>query len=295
MIPIIYIQNGWFPFFEIAVRSARCYHPEAKILHIGDQPYYHLSNICDFQRNWPSHAECQKLRKHYRHLSPNTIEFERFCIERWFLVHQAMKKNHWNQCWVFDSDTILFNDFNLLAPQYSDHAITINQHSPHATLIHCQSALGDFCDWVLDLYINQAHRINEFRQDLGWGVQGISDMTLLTEFGKQHGNLGDNSLPSPLGMIDNNISMPQDMKFAAGKKEIQWIDGQPWCETRDGQLIKMNLLHFQGPAKSMMPNFAHAEEPADLGHRIKVWRTKQSFKIAKRIQRLRKSLEKRLT
>lgn len=293
MIPIVYLQRGWFPHFELAVRSARHLHPGNEIVHIGDRRYRALGDDCDFVNLADVSISKWNLKDHYQHRSPNTIQFELFCLERWFYLLELMKKRDWETCWVFDSDTLLFANFDILARSYESFGITINKYSPHATLIGRRQSLESFCHWVLDVY-QRPELLEKRTADLGWGVPGISDMTLLTQFGQEVEPIGDNSQPTEFGLIDNNISMPQGVLYAEGQKVICRRRGVPYVEDNAGNLIALNLIHFQGPAKRRMPEFS------DLGRdpvtrRLARWTTEQQFALDRRWQRLNHSLTKRLS
>lgn len=292
MIPLVYIQRGWFEHFELAVRSARQLHPGNPIVHIGDRRYLTLMDSCDFVPLSDVSIQQWQLARIYQHRSPNTILFERFCIERWFYLYQLMKKRDWQQCWVFDSDTLLYANFDILAQNYQDHGITINGFSPHATYIHDRGALERFCEWVVQVY-RHPEKLDQRITDLGWGVPGISDMTLLTDFGREMETVGDNSQRTDFGLIDNNVGMPQGVVYANGMKVISLRRGVPYVESSDGDLVALNLIHFQGAAKKWMPQYAQVPRHT-IGRQLAHWTTRHRFSIARRWERLGHSVSKRL-
>ena len=118
-------------------------------------------------------------------------------------------------------------------------------------------------------------------------------MTLLTDFGREVEPIGDNSRPTEFGLIDNNLNMAQGMVHAGGRKVICQKRGVPYVETTDGQLIALNLIHFQGAAKKWMPDFQTRQRDS-LSTRLARWTTQQQFQMDRRWKRIGNSLQKRV-
>jgi hypothetical protein len=302
-IPIVFIHQGWFAQFHLALQHARHFHPHSPILHLGDRPYRHAARYGEFVPIKKFKTQLQPIANHYQHFSPNPYRYELFCIQRWFLLLAVMQQRNWDRCWVFDSDVLLFDRFDNIEREIAEFSITINGRSPHATLIADRAALQDFCDWTIGLYSKRQSELKEFESKYGYAGAGISDMTLFYGFGAEVGPIGDNSIIRNEAVIDNNLSESRlflksgkriEWQMAGTFKRLEYRDQIPYATTTDGQSVRMRLLHFQGgAAKPQM--VAHATDvPLTPLQHLQMLATRAECTAAQLPFRVGQSIRKRL-
>jgi hypothetical protein len=118
-------------------------------------------------------------------------------------------------------------------------------------------ALCAFCDFVMKCYQDES-LLDQLKQRIISNKEpGISDMILLNEFR----SLNPSQIAELSAIIDNstydqNINFAEHFEMENGIKKIIWIDGKPFGRhVKSGNLIKFNVLHFQGRSKVSIKDY----------------------------------------
>ena len=201
-------------------------------------------------------SQMRRLEEVYVHYSPNPIDFELFCIQRWFAVLGLMERLNVEQAWVLDSDVLVYSELcQLDAFKNLGSGFTINGASPHAMFIRSRSAMQTYCEETIAAY--RERRLDEVTMPLGIGVRGISDMALFQYVSRRHpGLMGNNAQVVDGAMFDNNYGSDQGCEMEQGRKRLTWIEGVPHATLKaSGDLVKLHALHFQGGLKPAILEF----------------------------------------
>jgi hypothetical protein len=208
----------------------------------------------------------------YRHHSTLGYEFELFCIQRWFVLLEFLKKTRRDSCVYLDTDVLLTRNLNDLVRQTLDFGLTFTGYSAHVCFVNRLAALEELCSYIMKLYSNPANeerlraRHEEMATHYGGGV--VSDMKMFWCMQNERPDLiGD--YPSIFGNSPIDVSMDDTRGFEVGGegfKKLVWDVGQPSAILSGGKMVSLAALHHQGKAKGIMG--FHSKKLGDnvLGH-----------------------------
>lgn len=259
--PIIFVHRGCQPFFHAVARQAIRMNPRADVWNIGDVRAREVPGL-RFEKLSRYESEMRQLEEVYVHYSPNPVDFELFCIQRWFAVWGLMERLDVRQAWVLDSDVLVYSELmGLDAFKTLGTGFTINGASPHAMFIRSRDALRTFCDDTIAAY-RDGH-MSDVAMRLGGEVKGISDMAFFQYVSRLHpGLMGNNAEIVDGAMFDNNFGSDQGCEMENGRKRLTWIDGAPHATLRgSGELVRLHGLHFQGGLKPAILEFMAEHGP----------------------------------
>lgn len=146
-IPCIYIHNGNSHYLDDIFALTRHFNKNNRIILIGDSDNYNVAIkyniehylIKDYNEIIP-----------YHHVSVNTIDYEKFCFNRWFILKNFLLVNNLDKFVYSDSDNAILYNFNTI-----DYT---NAFIGHSTVIvpnvffSCNDTLQKICDYYLNLY-----------------------------------------------------------------------------------------------------------------------------------------------
>ena len=103
----------------------------------------------------------QQFEASYEHLSTNSVGFELFCFQRWFVLLEIMKAKNISLAFFADSDLMIYGDvleerkklgeFTIAyccPKRQGDFRWTASAHASYWT----QEGLTQFCDFMLEMY-----------------------------------------------------------------------------------------------------------------------------------------------
>ena len=273
-IPILFVHIGDKSVLDIALGQAVRAAPDSPVIlltdEIRDLPFpVHQADIRLYTGSYA------RLGAVYEHLSVNGEGYEAMCYGRWFFVHEFAVRHGLGRFCVFDSDVMLYRPVEHFAAPFAGR---IAGDWSWANCFEGPEALGVLCDRFVEIFADKPrlHALaDRFRID---GRPHLSDMHLLMETAAgdprflAQGTLVDQG-------FDHNIR-DANGRFAMrdGLKDVRFgADGIPVCTRIDGGApVPFTFLHFQGPAKSRMGEFAWladrppagrplADQPSDLG------------------------------
>jgi hypothetical protein len=268
-IPIVQFFRGNQPYLRLSLKQAQRFNQE--VILIGDTSNQELTrhhfNYADYDQHFQSFIDV------YEHLSSNSVNFEMYCFQRFFVLQQWMTEHDQNQVFMIDSDLLLYADLTdhlykkylqeyeaalcipKLKNQEAEYAWTASPHLSFWT----RSSIQSFTSFCLDIYSNQKellHQKYSYHQAMNL-PGGICDMTLLYLWAKDKDAIF-NLLELKNGVaVDHNINSKDDLwesqyELRAGIKKIYFIQGLPFEEETQNQFLG---LHFQGAAKPLMAIF----------------------------------------
>ena len=288
-LPIIFIHTGNASYLWFSLRQARIFHPDSEIILLGDSENRHFPfishhhNLSDFFEGAGLFASV------YQHLSVNKLEFERFCFQRWFVLRDFMRREKIEQCFLMDSDVMLYCNVDQESGNFASHDMTLSHaQTPGNVFINRRFAIETLCEFLLEMYRDpsQLTMLRQRFEDSGV----VSDMTALVDF--SHANLvdiGDTRKIINGTTWDDNVNCSSGFEMRQGIKKFLWRGNLPYALTETGERIKFHAIHFQGSAKKRMARFA---SQFDLGCLKTLIRSRSTEKVERYLNSLKKRLKK---
>jgi hypothetical protein len=273
-IPIVFIHQGNPNYLQYSLSQAHKSNPGSEIVLIGDPSndrydYVHHIEIENYSNSAMNFTEV------YKHHSPNPYEYELFCIQRWFVLYEYMKKHELNHSFYLDSDVLLFTNITKQQEnQFHSKLAMFYNNGPcavgHSFYANDRAALKKMCQFFVRCYTNQKlydHLaklyIDNLEKNAGWG---ISDMVLLKMFKEHaHFSIQNLSLIYNESLFDSNINHSEGMETQGRRKKIFLMDGIPYGKLKNkGKWVRLRSLHLQGESKQFMRHFMNLDtQPKD--------------------------------
>lgn len=253
-LPILFVHIGHKGVLDIALEQAVRASPDSPVIlltdEIRDLPFpVHQADIRLYTGSYGRFGAV------YEHLSVNGEGYEAMCYGRWFFVHDFAVRHGLGRFCVFDSDIMLYRPAEHFAAPFAGR---IAGNWSWANCFEGPEALGYLCDRFVELFADKPrlHALaDRFRID---GKPHVSDMHLLMEIAA-----GDPRFLEQGGLIDQGFDhniRDGNRRFVMrdGLKDVRFgLDGIPVCARTDGgPPVPFTFLHFQGPAKERMGEFA---------------------------------------
>ncbi len=263
-LPIVFLHNTNSDYLKLSLGQAKCSNPKSTVYLIGDD-----SNNCyDFveyhsSANYYQGANC--FSKIYRHFNTTPYQYELFCFQRWFILHEFLKANKLEMCLYLDSDTMLYADVTDEQKKFAQFDFTLSFKTCGSIFfLNRVEALADFCQFLTDIYTKKERlyfdrmlaQYATFKKNGMAG--GACDMTAFDFYSYDHfGEIGEVSQIIDGSVFDPGINVPNPgFEMENGIKKIIWKDAVPYgIQLRTAKEIKFNSLHFQGATKRFMNQY----------------------------------------
>lgn len=258
-IPVVLIHRGTserYPL-DVVINHAKRFGNVVTLIHDAIDAEV---NIEDYD------SVAKEFEARYEHLSSNHVEFERFCISRWFILREFMARNQIQDCLYIDSDVLLFcNVTDEWEKWGKGFDFTLALGTSPATSYFSYQGLYKFCDWVYNVYADKTEVLQEFRRIFAEMQRqnlagGICDMTLF-KFYRERTNapIGEMARVIDGATWDHNINSSDGFKRSNGIKQIDWLGNRGICPIgtlQNSDDVRFNSLHFQGQAKRLIREYA---------------------------------------
>jgi hypothetical protein len=266
----VFFQYGKVPdYLKCAIESARFFNLDARIILVCDSkpniPELWRVEIYDLQKF--ATPALSAFKRAYVHISVFKERYERFVLERWFLLDELRKQLGCGNTVALDSDLMVFQPFARLFEQFGDKAFAMQRFSPHLTFI--RNDMTGFLEHIMRRYTDPSYlelarrRFHEARAQ--GGLRNLGEMEFVAEYLQGDGNdvfpYGTTLLQ---GHSDTNINVPDGCVSRKirrrNRKCVYWecTDGIYVPSLREAKMhtkISVVNLHFQGPAKKLMRRF----------------------------------------
>jgi hypothetical protein len=256
--PIIFIHHFNHSYLPLSLWQARKSNPDSEIILIGDGWNSHFDFLVEHVHASAYRKSADEFARHFQNFSTNPSDFERICIERWFILEEFMKARGIEQCLYLDSDILQFGNIEEDARRFSSFGMTVAGISGHSNFINRMEDLSEFCAFIRNAYTGEnalqtlENKYKKFRETHEAG--GISDMTFFTEYREE---FPDRILDigKPIEGMTYDIAMAY-IEFSRNENGIKKVekqnDGRLQVFMRGEGTVEMRSLHFQGEAKKYM-------------------------------------------
>lgn len=259
-LPIIIVHTGDSFYLEPALRQARKFNPNNHIYLISDESTNHYDFFVEHVNIAEYMSYADKLAKVYVHMSINPYNYELFCMQRWLVILEFVKKYNLVHFLCIDSDVMLYCQVDDVFEKWFKYDLTICQpEGPQYTLFNLDS-LEKFCDYIYSHYAveDKLEEVKKWHQH-----RGISDMAFFinyTQLPKIH--VFNTAQVVDGTCFEFNMKIPQGFEMQGRLKKIYWKNGLPYGkEVATGNLIRFNALHFQGGVKHKLNQYIYRDLP----------------------------------
>lgn len=260
--PIIILHRGDPYYLKYCLYQARYTNPDSTIYLLGDESNGHYKGIEHYSVDsyWQSTAE---FTNSYVHLSSRGYEYELFCIQRWFVLLDFMRAHNLERCVHLDSDVLLFDNLQRSNDWLGQDILQYIHWIPHVMYVNSLRALEQWCSYLTESYENTSmlHMLQALYQRYvdgeDPGFVGVSDMTLLELYQKQHDERTSNLFKRREftdAVHDDNLNTSSFFRTSISGlgKRLSWSNRIPYGEFL-GKRLRFQSLHCQGYAKARMP------------------------------------------
>lgn len=259
-VPVIYIHQGNSKYLPYTFIHNKKYNPDTRFILLGDEDNAHYSGLVEHYNISDYNKSAIDFAANYKHYSSHGIEFELFCIQRWFILEEFLSKQDIPSAIFLDSDVLSYSDLNILRKKLLNYHMTIVGISPHTNFINNVVALRNFNSYVSGCYQEDNTGFLQGKYDEMVniaGAGGVSDMTFFHEYRKVYEDvIGDIRYPCDAGYFDISLDHIGDFIKDGYVKKVIWINNIPYFQFNMGNNIKADTIHFQGRSKSYLYQFA---------------------------------------
>ena len=264
---IIMVHNGSQDYVQNAVKQLIKHSKNLKIdiVRIGNKYEPHDFHVTYVNSETLVNDDIEKFRSNYVHKSPNSVEYERFCLERWLLISSYLEKMDVQTPVVaVDSDFLLLDDLSTLISKTvgKDFASTINYKSgqirsvlPHFTYFKDKSISKKLNDYIIELYEQDPSVVEAKLKSIGTRFEGrqlVSDMYILGGFLAENFKNDDNKIYTYRNILENQkIIVTNFLNSISGLSIKNSNMLAKSFSLWNGQIenIELHGIHFQGHSK----------------------------------------------
>ncbi len=257
--PIIFVQAGDFMkkdakrFLDIALRQAALASPDSDVILLTDTKRPNLPEIVQIPLT--NSRAARRFKEIYRHASGNYYQYELFCFTRWFYLQEFMRQNNIKRCCVFDTDIMLFSPVEHFVAAFGNHPAG---SWSWANVISDDNVLAAICG-----HFERTFQDRQLFAAIKEKYRNVSDMAALSHFAEGNPRILDQGNLPAMG-FDNDIGASHGELYAM-KDGIKLLtvdrNGVPRGRRTDGVEVPFHFLHFRGPAKRLMADFAWSASP----------------------------------
>jgi hypothetical protein len=260
-IPIIFLHAGESMnvganrLWDIALRQAALASPESDVILLTDVERPDLPGIIQVPLG-EHYDAASNFKQLYRHVSVNDFRYELFCFTRWFYIRDFVRRHGIARFCMFDCDILLFSPVEVFAAEFGGYTAG---NWAWANTISSLEALDLICEHFETVFRNRrllAAIAEKYR--IG-ATPHVSDMLALFELAEGHPAFLNQHTLLARGFDDNINGSSGGLFLMDGpiKSLTVGANGIPLARrTSDGAEVPFHFLHFAGPAKIRMAEFA---------------------------------------
>lgn len=274
-IPLIFVHNGNQLYLKYALINAFNTQKDSKIYLLTDKNKNSFS-AKDFPKKMREriiiidsslyNRESNNFSTIYKHMSPNSKEFELICFYRWFIIKSFALENNIEKFFCCDSDTLVFNDLTQIAlTRLNGKEISIvNKICPCCTYFTKQS-IQLFCNFIITQYTDKQKLQkleNIYKEKIESNLGGICDMTMFPLYEEafpnsihDFGNIVE--IQGKFFVFNDNISITKGFVEKNSIKKIKFIKKIPYGFSTDNKIVCFDILHCQGIHKYYIGKYGH--------------------------------------
>ena len=255
-LPIISVFRGDRYYLPHCFAQARASNPDSEFILLGDNSTKYYRGISHHKMQ-DYYQSAQRLQDSYTHIHTSAGRFqeERFCLLRWLILNEFMKKQGLEQCFVMDADVLLYQNLEKVRQYYEPCELTLVGDiasgclSGGSSFLFKRDILDKLEGIIIEIYSDT--KLNkELAQFVTQGaLVGVSDMVALTILYQRFPNKIKNAF-APAGGYIIQAAITNDTQSIEMENECQkiyWHQDVPWGQLLETpQKVKFILLHCNG-------------------------------------------------
>jgi hypothetical protein len=210
-------------------------------------------------------------------------EFELIWFERYMFVLEYLESIHYKaDFWIVDSDVMIYSNLAKVKILNGMRLTRGKEQEPCFTWFKETSILRDFCEYIIDRYINHLSELESFfvkNYIEGTDRGGICEMIFLRWFADEHISICQD-IAVPIDGWAFDIGMQGHDGYRRnpiGGKKIYWDKGKPYG-IKNRTRINFHGLHCQGYYKNLIPVYFSGESKPEEVARGKAWQRSVYFR-----------------
>lgn len=254
MDPVVYVHKWAHKYLETSIQQYL--KNNKRIILIWDEKNLSIAKKYNIEHYYFDEFNNNDFRKYYVHNKPNTnYEFELMCYERWFVLLEVMKKHKINRCLYLDSDILYYwnidEEFKRIE-KYWEYKLAYPSFSWHTTYIFSQSALKDFCEFMMKCYKDKEMYKKLLNRPLIY-QPWISDMSMFQLYKFYYSDDVFDLTKDHWDKIvyDWFINISEWYKTIFGKKYFKLVNNKVYIFKEDKR-FETKTLHFQMHMKAFI-------------------------------------------
>lgn len=261
-IPIVFMHVGDEDYVWYSSQQAKTSNPSSDVILLGNER--NRMRATGSVRHEMMHHYMQgatEFASVYKHVSPNSYEYNLFCFQRWFILRDYMRRNQVDVVCYLDSDVMLYADIS--DPKYRHFSFEFTW-----TSIVGLPELEQFCAVTAEqfAYPHLFEQLNAYT--VAQGQPAVSDMVLFSLYADRlpgyrrcHGLFQGEYFDGNINHVNFGFEATRD---GSRKKVFRSEDGLYFREASTGKRVRVNSIHFQGPpCKPFMSHFIGPNMPTD--------------------------------
>ncbi len=272
-LPIVFIQTGSCSFLRYTLLQATRFNK--KVILLGDRVGQKFPEVAGYDINQYSTSAKDFARIYLRpeDKSSNRYRFELFCVQRWFILRDFMRKHALKHVFCCDSDVLLFCNVGEKYALYHNADVVLMRRSGSLDGVNnaffCSpghvywkyEALDAFCHYITDCYTQNLPFFKKEYFDRGHFFSDMSLSTLFVISGARGHTVQFLNEPINRECFDTFLLHDGDGRFELYEeplshmrvKKLYWLDGIPRCfDIKERCMTKLCCLHCAGPAKKLI-------------------------------------------
>ena len=159
---LIFSHYGYSDYLEFTLACARKTNPSARLIFLGDQKNKGVAerngweHYCFDDYESSLHPRFNDVFRHIQGVNHNPIkngrDWLRFVFERWFFIESFVTELNITRFWHFDSDTMLINKLDDLAPTLSNFEFTVQCNNTCLNGIMNRNIVTEYCAHICKLF-----------------------------------------------------------------------------------------------------------------------------------------------
>lgn len=142
-LPIIFIHYGNSDYLHYALKAAKIFNPDKRIILLGDQSNEGVKVFGvehHYFEDYGSICELKDFEQYYRKVGGREFmhidegkggrDWTKFNFKKWFVLYDFVLKNNISQFWTFDSDTLIVTGLSPIEGKFQnvDYTVMGNLH-----------------------------------------------------------------------------------------------------------------------------------------------------------------------
>jgi hypothetical protein len=198
--PVLFIHYGAAHYLRWALKSARCFNPEKRIVILGDEDNIKSAHKTAEHRAFKTLSSATKIKefhnvfqliqgeKHRFTKHGGVEKWVKFVFLRWFLIEEFLLRENIDSFWTFDSDTLILE--NLAHREMRFQSVEATTQCRGQCLngwIGSRKLVSNYTDYILQIFKDAAYLDGQRERLKTQAGLAFNEMDAFSEFQNRMG------------------------------------------------------------------------------------------------------------